>query len=77
MVNAVVMQHSNETALITGASSGLGLELAKLMAGDDTDLILVARSEDKLEQLKAKLENRFSYFCRCDHQRPLSFGCGA
>lgn len=44
------------TALITGASGGIGLELARLFAGDGFDCILVARSEDKLRELAAQLE---------------------
>ncbi|MBP8250601.1 MAG: SDR family NAD(P)-dependent oxidoreductase, partial [Chitinophagales bacterium] len=43
------------TALITGASSGLGLEFAKIHAANGGDLILVARSGNKLEQLKQEL----------------------
>ena len=43
------------TALITGASSGLGLEFAKIHASNGGDLILVARSGNKLEQLKQEL----------------------
>lgn len=39
-----------ETALITGASSGLGYDFAKLMAKDNIDLILVARNKQKLEE---------------------------
>jgi len=46
------------TALITGASSGIGLELAKICAHHKHDLILVARSEDKLNALKTELANR-------------------
>lgn len=39
------------TTLITGASSGLGWELARLFAADKSNLVLVARSREKLEQL--------------------------
>ena len=42
-------------ALITGASSGIGLEMVKYLAEKNIDLILVARSEDKLKSLKNKL----------------------
>lgn len=50
---------TNQTALITGASSGIGLELAKLFAKDGYDLVLVARSEGKLNQLKGELEAQY------------------
>lgn len=45
-----------ETALITGASSGLGKALAEIHAGRGGDLVIVARSVDRLNDLKAKLE---------------------
>lgn len=45
-----------ETALITGASSGIGLDLAHLFARDGYNVILVARSEEKLRQLARDLE---------------------
>ncbi|RPH31605.1 MAG: SDR family oxidoreductase [Bacteroidales bacterium] len=45
-----------KTALITGASSGIGLELAKIHASKGDNLVLVARSTGKLEELKNELE---------------------
>ncbi|KPQ37390.1 MAG: Short-chain dehydrogenase [Phormidesmis priestleyi Ana] len=45
----------SSTALITGASSGIGLELAKVFAHHQHNLILVARSEDKLQALSQEL----------------------
>jgi uncharacterized protein len=49
---------SKETALITGASSGIGWELAKLFAEDKCDLVLVARSKEKLLQLADELRSK-------------------
>ncbi|MCG2462727.1 SDR family oxidoreductase [Flavobacteriaceae bacterium F89] len=49
----------NKTALITGASSGIGLELAKIHASKGGDLVLVARNISKLDELKSELENQY------------------
>jgi len=45
-----------KTALITGASFGIGLELARIFARENHNLVLVARSADKLRQLASELE---------------------
>ncbi len=45
----------NEYAVVTGASSGLGLEFAKLLAQKGYHLVLVARRTDRLEALKQEI----------------------
>ena len=46
-------------ALITGASSGLGIEFARLLAINGYDLIISARRKDRLESLKKVLEKKY------------------
>jgi uncharacterized protein len=46
-------------ALITGASSGIGLEFAKVFAKEGHNLVLVARSEETLNALKKQLEEEY------------------
>jgi uncharacterized protein len=53
------MQFSNQTALITGASGGIGYEVAKLLAHDRCNVVLVARSGDKLAQVANELHSQF------------------
>jgi short-subunit dehydrogenase len=53
------MAYPYRSALITGASSGIGAEFAEQLAGAGADLILVARREDRLKQLAAKLSDQY------------------
>jgi hypothetical protein len=48
-----------ETVLVTGASSGIGLELARCFAADGSRLILVARNTPALEELAEELRRDY------------------
>src|SRR6187402_2193654 len=50
---------TDEYALITGATSGIGFELAKLFAADGWNLIIVARSISTLESVQEQLERQY------------------
>ena len=50
---------ANETALLTGASSGIGRELAYCFAADGADLVLVARREEALHAVADELETEY------------------
>ena len=54
-----VLTQSAPTALITGASSGIGYELAKLFAKDHHNLVLVARNGPRLAQVGDELQRQF------------------
>ena len=51
---------SEKTALITGASSGIGKSFAEILAKEGYNLILVARRKQKLDELAKTLADRFS-----------------
>lgn len=54
------MRLKGKTMVITGASSGLGYEMAKLAAKEGAQLVLLARRLDRLERLKQKIEQDFA-----------------
>jgi uncharacterized protein len=54
-----MFSYQNRTALITGASSGIGKAFAQELAKRRMNVVLVARSEDKLHQLSAELHQAY------------------
>jgi uncharacterized protein len=62
-----------QRALVTGASSGIGLELARMLAEQGANLVLVARRVEKLEELATELKQKHgvdSVVLPIDLQRP-------
>jgi len=53
------MSQKFKTALITGATSGIGLAFAEILAKRGTNLVMVARNNEKLHNLKKELELKF------------------
>jgi short-subunit dehydrogenase len=52
--------NNNFYALVTGGTSGIGYELAKLLAKDNYNLIIVARREDDLAKVSNEISTRFN-----------------
>jgi uncharacterized protein len=64
---------NNRTVLITGASSGIGVELARLFAANGDRLVLAARREDRLKALAEELSAKHSIEASaivCDLAKP-------
>ncbi|MHA3104811.1 SDR family NAD(P)-dependent oxidoreductase [Acinetobacter sp. ANC 3791] len=61
----VLEKFKNKTALITGASSGIGQGFAEYLAKQGIHLIIVARSTEKLQHLAEQLQQRYSIQVDC------------
>jgi len=57
------VRSANERVLVTGASGGIGYELAKLFARDGHNLVLVARNGSKLQQIARELKAAHHVHC--------------
>ena len=64
------MDYNNKTVWITGASSGIGEELAKQFAEQGAKVILSARNVDKLNQVKAELKGEGHRVIPLDLSKP-------
>lgn len=53
------------TALVTGATAGIGLSIARQLAGHGHDLILVARNAERLEETAAGIRRQFGVAAEC------------
>lgn len=54
-----------KTALVTGASSGIGLEMARVFAREGHSVVLVARNADQLEQITQELTEKYRVRALC------------
>ena len=54
-----------EVAIITGASGGIGYEIALLFAQKKIDILIVAKSKRKLEKIKSAIEQQYNITVFC------------
>jgi short-subunit dehydrogenase len=62
-----IMNHSKDTALITGGSSGIGYAMAKEFAARGCDLVLVSDEEERLADVKGEFERDYAVMVQVIH----------
>ena len=60
-----IIDLTGKKVLVTGASAGIGKEVAKLLSQVGAQVVLVARSQDKLEETLSDLEGTERHFYKC------------
>jgi short-subunit dehydrogenase len=59
MANNLLQKWAGKWALVTGASAGIGLEIAKRLAAGGANLVLTARRTDRLEHLASEISSKY------------------
>lgn len=54
---------TGQVAVITGASTGLGVQMAKALANQGANIVVLARRKEKLEEVAREIEEQFSVSC--------------
>ena len=65
------MKTTENTVLVTGAGTGMGLEMAKLLSQAGNTVIMVARNEERLTKEAAQLKNAFPIACDLADEQAL------
>ncbi len=58
------MSTEREIALVTGASSGIGMEIARILASQNCDLVICARRKKELDDLSKELTKKYNINCK-------------
>ena len=59
LLKQIMKKIKHQNALITGASSGIGLEISKYLAKKGMNIVITARREENLRELKKQIENEY------------------
>ena len=60
----------DQVAIVTGASGGLGVQMAKALANQGANIVVMARRQEKIDAVAAEIAEEFgvkTLAIRCDH----------